>query len=372
VRGYPGLLSDSLLVADNWYIVRFHDAPIGYSHTWVDLREDNPLEHIAIESETILQLSILGARQRLSVFTEAYLDLNQRLHRFRFGTRAESYSTLIEGRRTAGTRFDVRIRTGGSDSRLTMDIPEDVVLYSPVTDLALRRMRPGDRMQIRTLNPLTQSIVPVTVEALRAETLRLGTNVYEAVALAITTQGLTVQSWIDADGALLRQETDLGWTLERSSFEAAMELTREAADLPDILRATAVQLDGAIPNPRASTRLLARLRGATFDPHALTAPRQRVLASGETDTLLEILDGRAAAGQPGWVTNAADVAATPFLQAQDPRMVRQAREIAAERTDPAETALAISRWVDRAVANVPRASLPSRPRRAPAARGRLQ
>jgi hypothetical protein len=43
--GYKALLSGDLLVVDSWWKLIHEDTPIGYSRSWVEVQETNPLKH---------------------------------------------------------------------------------------------------------------------------------------------------------------------------------------------------------------------------------------------------------------------------------------------------------------------------------------
>ena len=124
---------------------------------------------------------------------------------------------------TCGGRRDVRNRRGCDGrpgptvpgvSTMQVKIPDDAVLYSPLTELALRQLRPGEQLRINTLDPITMRTLPVICEAIRREPVSHGGEEISAMLLNVTYQGMTISSWMNDDGTIIRQETPLGWDLD--------------------------------------------------------------------------------------------------------------------------------------------------------------
>lgn len=362
LAGYRSLLTSDMLVMDSWYIVQFNGTPIGYSRTWVDVREENPREHYVVENLTELELSVLGTRQRVHFDSEAFLDQGHRLQRFMFNTRSGQYRTRIEGTRTTGDRFTVELDTGGSASSFEVRIPDDTVIYSPVTDLALRRLKPGEQVTLKTFNPIVGESVPVRIQAQERESLVLGTNTFDALALTIHSQGMSMNAWVDGEGQLLKQETDLGWTIVRSTFEEATRALRNAHGAPDILRTLAVPCEGSIPEPRRTRFARLHLHGVDFEEGELESPRQFAQRLDASSFLLEVHADNAHIHEAEPLTEderRAALAGSPYVQVDAPEIRAKAAELTADARTPLERARAIAVWVDENVENVPRVSLPS-------------
>ena len=111
VPGYRALLDSDLMVLDSWWKISFKGVPVGYSHSWVNVQEDNPVEHYVVENSTILQLNVMGFAQRISMSVQASLDVGYQLQRFDCFTRAGQYRTDFSGARVQGDHF--RGKPGG-------------------------------------------------------------------------------------------------------------------------------------------------------------------------------------------------------------------------------------------------------------------
>ena len=360
--GYRALFSKGLLVADDWMKVSFQNRRIGYSHTTVDVNEADPVAQYRLNNLTLLQLNLMGSRQRVSATTEATVDALYNLQTFSFIISAAGYSAVIEGRRTRGPVFAVTIRGAGSVQHLNVTIPDDAVLYSPMTEMTLRNLAPGKQMTLRTFNPLTLAAQNVAIRSLRKESiLSLGKKV-EATVLSATLEGMETQSWIDRDGRILRQETAFGWTIEAClPQEALADKGNAAAD--DLLTAMAVPVSGPVGGLIGARQVRLQLLGAPLLRENLESQRQTVLSVTGAVAEIEVRADRFP--EHGLPPGAPDpamapfLASTPFLQANDRRMIAKAREITGQWTDSLAAAKAIYDWVYRTVEKKPTPSLPS-------------
>ena len=363
-EGYRSLFRGGVVVRSSWMRILADGAPIGYAHTEIDSDERNPAAHTRIVSTMELALNILGQRRQVATDMTVSLDALSRLQRFAFDLESEGVRTQITGTRAQGDQFRVLIKTGGTSRSAAVTIPDEVMIDSPVLQQSLAALKPGQSQTFRMLDPASLAITDVRVRADRIEPIAVTGRTVQATVLAADYQGMTVWTWVDPEGALLRQETPLGWVLELCTPEEAMAFrasSRRAA--PELLAAAAVPVDRPIAAPRQVRRLEVRLRGLEIPPHELATDRQEAVADG-TNGLRLIVRAEAwpepGAGEdadPSVFSNA--LAATPFLQADDPAIRDRARAITARSPDPAAAARAIHDWVFRSVRKSPTVSLPS-------------
>ena len=363
LAGYRGLLDKGPMVQDSWMKILFRGEQIGYSHSSMETDEKDPVERYVVNNQTLLVLNVMGERQTVAVTALAALDAMYDVYRFYFVLSSGPYTARIDGRRVKDNRFAVRIRTDNSVSSQRVEIPDDVVIYSPMMEMAMGQLRPGQELRIKTFDPMSMTTADVLVRALRTESIRLGAREVEATVLSMDVQGMQVESWIDADGQLLRQETPFGWSLEACSADEALETDLSVAGESDLIRQMAVPCEGAIRNPRACRQLTVKLKGWNQPAEELQSDRQRVTGADASGVTLEIR----ASKKPDPATLGADIpeavqpflSATPFVQSDHPDIKRRAAEITRDSRNPLEAALAIYRWVFRRVVKDPTVSLPS-------------
>lgn len=358
LAGYRSMFREELLVMDSWWQILFKGNPIGWSHTQVDINEDKPYEYYKMENHTKLVMNMLGTDQHFAVNTEAYLDSEYRLQRFRFETITGSARTLVSGVRSAGSMFEIKI----GDIVSYVEIPDDTVIYSPVSELAMKNLRPGQDITLKVFNPLTQQSESVRIVAERKEVIQFRGESVSTTLLTMSTHGMDIRSWMNRKGSILRQETPMGWVIESSDAKEIMQLDFGSLHSPDLLREMAVRSNGTIVDPRRCTLLKIRLKGVPFEREKLTSDRQTVISSSPAETVLTIrsqtLPDRLSTRAKS-TPDPAHLDSTAFVQANHPDIVRAAKRVTASSTTPLQRSRSLATWVDRTVKDVPRASLPS-------------
>jgi hypothetical protein len=360
IAGYRNLVTRDLLQQDNWSRIFFRGTPIGYAHTSMDIQEDDPARYYVIRSEMELRLTAMGRQLDLAVDLTVNLNAVQALHSFEFDMKADPYRTRIRATRMDGERYRMSIQSAGETRTSVITIPDDVVLDSPVTELAMKALTPGKSLTLRILDPATMGTAAMTVTALREETITVGGSNCLAKALATDYQGIRFLSWMGADGRMLRQDTPFGWTIEASTADEAIAAMKKTGRSDDLLAALAVPCVGTIPNPRASRELKLRLTGVSLGEEDLPSPRQRILLA--TNTTTEIVVVRSYYPAPGANAPAPDrsyLAASTMIQSDHADIRRQAAAITKGLSDPAAKARAIAEWVYREIKKEMAASLPS-------------
>ncbi len=361
---YRDLVSDDMVMMDAWMKITLKGHPIGYSHTRVDVDEDHPVEHYKLNNETMLHLMIMGERLIVSTCTSASLDIMQTLQTFTLELNSGQDRTRIHARRRSGSTFDLKIKGKSSTRRMKIDIPDDVVFYSPMTEMSLKKLKPGQTMRIRTIEPASLSPVNILVEAIGKEMLLIKGREIETMKMSVRYAGMDLSSWIDPNtGRAVRQETPLGWIMEACSAEEAIDSMKGTGAAPhDLLTATAVPCHGIIDRPRTCEEIRVKLVGASFTPTELQTDRQEQTQESEA-TLLAIrkstlpAQGLPLDTAPDNMTNF--LAATAFVQSDHPRIIAQSKKITAESNDSLDAALAIFDWVYKKVEKKPTVSLPS-------------
>jgi hypothetical protein len=360
--GYRTLLSRGILVSDEWMKISFQGRQIGYSHSSIDVDESDPRRQYTVLNRTLLQLNVMGTRQRISINVRAAIDDQYVLQSFAFVLSTAGYVVNVDGERIGPDTLQVTVRGAGSTQRLKITLPPDAVLYSPMTEMALRNLAPGQQVTLRIFNPVTLAPQSIVVRSLRRETIRHRQADVETTVLAATVDGMETLSWIDKTGRLVRQDTPFGWTMEACSSGEAFQM-KDAVTGSDLLTALAVPVTGNTAAWAEAPSAHLRLRGAVFDPATLVSQRQAVRsATGEVIEVSVRADALPAAGPPPAAPApelAPYLASTAFVQSDDARLKARAQAITGDWTNSVEAAMAIYTWVHRNVVKKPTVSLPS-------------
>lgn len=360
LRGYRNLVSSDMLVQDSWSRLLFRGKPIGYAKTTMEVQEKDPSRYYEISNEMFLKLTAMGRSQEISTELTVYLSALHMLQSFRFEIKADPYNTRFDAVRVKGDRFRVTIHSAGERRTMDMTIPDDVVLYSPITEMALKSLAPGNSITLKILDPATLGTATMTVTALRREPLVQNGATNDTLLLESEYQGMKFQTWMDRDGHLLKQDTPFGWVLERCTADEALRTIREKVDSTDMLDAMAVQCAGGIRDPRKASSLRLRLTGVALTGDDFPSTRQKIVSiSGTTSEVVvaraEFTTGQADSTYPG----PEYLDPTPMIQSDHPDIRKRASAITEGLATPWDKARAIAAWVNRGVKKEMAASLPS-------------
>jgi len=364
VTTYRALFEKGPLILDSWMQITFEDMPIGYTHTWVDSHVESQTESYTVRNQTILNLKLMGEEKRINVSAGATLDAQYHLESFFTVLLSDSYSTRIDGQKIDAGLFKVRVQTPSGEREVSLSVPEDVMIYSPITEMAIQQLTPGQSLRLRVLDPVSMTVSEVTAQALRNEILHHAGRDEETTVLRLTYQGLETLSWVDRKGRVLQQKTPFGWTMKTCSADEILTSKQHITKTVDMLSAMAVPCRGKVANPRSCRKLTLQLNGFSLDPEALASHRQIIEPRQSAPIQLTIL----AQPEPKQICTlgvAVPAECRPYLapslsvQSDHPDIIQQAKTIIGSRTDSFEAANAIFHWVYDNIEKRPTVSLPS-------------
>jgi hypothetical protein len=371
LAGYKEMLSSDILMSDSWMLITFNDTPIGYSHSSIEVNDVDPVLYYGIKNEMQLKMPLMGEQHEVNVITTAHLDIMHQLQRFTFSMSSKAADSRkrkenlmeIKATRLKKNTFGASITSPHSTQRSWIEIPPDVVIHSPMTEMALKNLRVGQTMAIKTLEPSTFSTTVIQVKAIRKEKLTLGDTTYDATLLSTDYHGVDVASWIDSsDGSILKQETPFGWNMHRCTPSEALDAVL-GESTEDLLKGMSVSCIGQMKDPRNSKRLKLRLTGVRFTSDELTSPRQKVESITPDEVILVTTGGRGQPASPKATPSHGKseeyLKATTFIQSDNGKMISTAEKITAGIEDNDKKVNAIFDWVYKNVEKKMTVSLPS-------------
>lgn len=365
--GYREMLSSDMLMSDSWMTIFFNDKPAGFSHTSIEVDENDPVFYYTVMNEMELKLGLMGEKHDVDVDTTCKLDIMHQLQEFTFSmtsrpsdTRTKKVNLMtIKAIRRWRDVFSVAIISPHNTVRTRIQIPPDVIIYSPMTEMALKKLRPGQKITIKTLDPSTLSTAYINVTATRKENIEIGDISYDSTLLTTEYRGVEMASWIDEEGAILRQETPFGWTMQKSTPDEALNaVLGEGAQ--DIISELAVQCTGEITAPREIKRLKLRLTGVFFERSELESFRQRVESISRNEVLLTSFGGDSKQISRGDAEEIRKfLAASSFIQSDHRDIISRAKKITKGKSGDMEKAFAIFEWVNKNISKEFAVTLPS-------------
>lgn len=364
----PPLPADASHEREEWFGVFQGGAKIGYSHRIV-ARTDGGY---AFREDSSFTLGMLGTVQQLQTSLAAETDASFGLESFRFGLISPAASFSARGT-TDGREMLVVYGPSGTENRITVPLDEPIHLPSTLRPRLVRAdVAPGSRFSASVFSPLTMRNEPITLVVEGREIVEGPEGPVEALRINESHQGIEARAWLGPDGAVLREQGTLGFTLERAASREDALAGIDAAAPFDLVVKTRIPLSGTIADPRATRTLTLRTGGDARGRIPHDPPRQRV-DGGLLRITREELPPALAPGLPPLGADDEPLAGytepSPFVESDDPAIVSLARSIVGEEREPVAAARRLVGWVYENLAKEPSLTVPSAREVAKAKRG---
>jgi hypothetical protein len=363
----------------HWYLIRMDGVAIGIAQTALDTLPWG----FAFRDEITLDIPAMGRLHRSLARTRIELGTALELRNFRFSLDSDIGRFEVSGEAHGDTAVTVMMDAGAGAQRSHMRTPDGLLLDAALTlrMAASGALRTGNEFTVRIFDPSTLSERDVSVSVGARETIvvsdsaalidgRWVATVMDTVPVWRVEQkfgGVTVTNWVDDDGQIVRAESLLGFTIERTYYELAQQEWRAGPSRPGLAAGYGALIEGTAISSNVNLRdvetrpyLAVRLGGVELDGFDLTGGRQTLRG----DTLVvtrEVAPARADYRLPyrGGGEPAQELESTPLIQADHPRIVEAARQITGGATDPAEVAARLNAWVYRELDKEITLSVPS-------------
>jgi transglutaminase-like putative cysteine protease len=366
-----------------YYVVRMNGAAIGFARS----RFDTLSTGFVFEDNIILDVPALDTVHRAIAATRIQLGPSLQLDEFTFELTSEIGRFRVTGAMRQDTVLDLVLNAGGRAQKSSVKADRLLMLDAavPLRLAAANELEVGRTFAVRVFDPSTMSdresrlsitardtmIVPDSARWDTGKQMFVVTR-YDTIPVWRIEQSLgtiKVGNWIDEDGHLVKAESPLGFTLERTAFELADQEWKKsgsntrayASGYGAVIEQTAIASNVDVTNIAAADRLRVRLLGVELEGFDLAGGRQQLRG----DTLIVTRENadalRAGYTLPyrGGGEPASELESTPLIQADDPRIIATARRIVGNTTDPIEAAQKLNDWVYRSLRKDITLSVPS-------------
>ncbi len=357
----------SLPPGATYYTLSLGGQQIGYASSTVDTLPDG----IRVEDRMTLEIPALGETHHTDAQTEALLSRRLALRSFTATMRGDIGQFVAKGEVSGDTLLTVDLESAGSTQRLRVPLQRPIVLPGllPIQATFGEKLRVGNRFNMRIFDPMLlaerdidmrvtgDSTFIVPDSAMYDSTQHVWVPAHFDTVRAWRVEqdmgGVELAAWIDQLGRIVRAQSPVGFTMERTAFEIAHENFRRrenkglALETGDLINQTAIASNVKLESAPRGT-LAVRLEGVRLAGFDLAGGRQEL----KGDTLLVHTEApdRLKAGYR-LPAPAADTALGRYLepealiQSADPRIQAQARQIVGRTRDPARVAQALNQWV---------------------------
>lgn len=322
-----------------------------------------------------LELQAMGQEGRAVVQTQVTLSHTLQMKEFAFALESQVGTFRAEGTVEGDTLLRVRVEAGGTPEDLTFRLSE-APLFAAALPIRIAKgglLQVGRTHRFSVFDPSTVSTRTVEVEVLEEDNLLLPDSAimdqatgrwvasdYSQVPawrLRESYGGVTVESWVDEDGRVIRSSSPMGFSMERTAYELADQAQRDSRDLVargdlagDLILSTAIASNVRLDDVELRDELRFVLSGVDLSGFHLDGGRQELRG----DTLVvrrEDWDGL----DPGYslpyprMDLRESLEPEPLIQSGDERIQAQARRVARwrirGRNDPRMAALRLNEWV---------------------------
>jgi Transglutaminase-like superfamily len=339
---------------DDWMGVYLQDRKIGYTHHHLR-RTDGGYE---FSERSVLKIAVLGSPQTVRTVAHGQMTAELALKKFSLSLDGGVASMNVAGEVDQGG-LALRMTTGGQEQKQHLDTKGP--LYMPLTArsrLAAMGLEAGRSLKVEAFDPSAMAGHPIELVVEGRAALELGGEKRDAWLVHESFRGLQSRVWLDDEGRVLKEEGPMGLVALREEPKVALSGGWETDAAFDLTAAVAIPVKQPLANPRSLDALTVRLGGLgelepiddgrqSYRQGVLHIARENVGALGSYSLPYAAERWRD------------DLAATPFLQVDDPSIRRASAEALGGETDARRAADRLRRWVFDSLAKVPTASIPN-------------
>jgi hypothetical protein len=265
--------------------------------------------------------------------------------------------------RVRGDRLVLETVGAGSAAPAQTAIPWSPDCLGPLATeqtLLRRPMRPGERRTLKTLIIGLNQVADVEMVAKGFESTALLSGAHDLLrieTLARLPDGQKIGGtvWADRTGETLKTNCEpMGLETYRASKAEALDKA-DVAEL-DLLASTMVKVDRPLPRAHQTKQVRYRVHLDHGDPASVFVTGASQAVKSIDPHIAEVTVYAIRPGQPGGNPNAPPEKSTDddrrpnsFIQSDDPTIVADAEKAAGRETDPWRVAVALERYVHRAV-----------------------
>ncbi|MCG6956609.1 MAG: transglutaminase-like domain-containing protein [Gemmatimonadetes bacterium] len=347
----------------------------GHSVGQATSRLDTVPEGFELDDLMSLRMPALGQTGTAVARTRVDLTRSLVMRSFAFSLDSDVGRFEATGTLDADTTLSVTLRSAGSEQKLHFRMEQPPVFSSvvPIRVAMGNGLAVGSSIRLPVFDPTTMGTQTVEVRvldhdtvvvpdsaALDASTGRWSPAHYDSIPawrIAEVFGGVTVDSWVDEDGRILRSSSPLGFSMEKTEYELARQSQQDEAQASgsgaaggDVILSTAVRSNVDLSDAQQYDEIRYLLSGTDLEGFALDGGRQEL--RGDTVIVRRERWNRL---DPGYrlpyprmdLRDALEP--EPLIQSDDPRIIKKAREITAWRSqwrlDPKQTARQLTRSV---------------------------
>jgi len=320
--------------------IYFKDDKIGYVENQFLPQDDQTLR---IKQQARMQLMISGQNHPVELDLDALLGSQSDLISFEFSFTSPFYRMRADGT-VNGETVTFELDTGNNVVR------DQVVLEGPPRLSTSRRsyllsqdIGEGEKLKIPWFDPFSLTGKESVIEYKGKEKVLINDRVYNLHRFTENFGGARLNSWLDDDGLVIKEESPAGFVfIKEPEFKAKSMVTSEEGR-SDLLASVAVEVTGEMFDLATKTDARYRIELPEEIEFALDSGRQSF-----DDQILRVVkeDLSSLDSEPGICAEAQEqLLASPYIQAGAPEIIEQSQALTRDQTDDLEKVKRLAEWV---------------------------
>ncbi len=307
-----------------------------------------------IRQQAALKLKVINTVQPVNMELNAELDSAMRLQSFQFTFASLFYSTKAEGK-TEGNTVHFSLQTGQTVIKDSITLPDKPLLPLNQRAYLLAKMpKEGDKLKVPFFDPFSLSQRESVITYKGRDKELIGGRVYNLHEFTETYSGMNTSFWLDEEGKIIKEKSPMGFVFEAEPKFKAMDVIDSGDEL---LAAVAVKYSGPLL-PENSRSAAYRLQFPKEAEVELNGGRQQ-FADGKLLISQETFPPSTAVGeQDAACAEEKYLRPSRYVQANDAKILAQAKEIVGKELDQAKQVKLLTDWVYKNLEKRPVIGLP--------------
>jgi len=320
--------------------IYFKDEKIGFVENQFLPQDDQTFR---IKQLARMELMISGQNHPVELDLDALLGNQSDLLSFEFSFSSPFYRMRANGT-VDGETVSFELDTGNNvvTDRIVLDGPPRLST-SRRSYLLSQDIEEGEKFKIPWFDPFSLTGKESVIEYRGKEKVLINDRVYNLHRFTENFGGARLNSWLDDDGTVIKEESPAGFVFIKEPEFKAKSMAAGDEGRSDLLASVAVEVTGEMFELTSKTEARYRIRLPEDIDFALNSGRQSF-----ADQILRVVkeDLSSLDSGPGICTAAEEqLLASPYIQAGAPEIIEQSLALTSAHTDDLEKVKALADWV---------------------------
>ena len=320
--------------------IYFKDEKIGYVENQFLPEDDGTLR---IKQQATMQLMISGQNHPVELDLDALLGNQSDLLNFEFSFSSPFYRMRAEGT-VNGNTVSFELDTGNNvvSDKIVLDGPPRLST-SRRSYLLNQDIDEGEKLKIPWFDPFSLTGKESVIEYRGKEKVLINDRVYNLHRFTERFAGARLNSWLDDDGLVIKEESPAGFVFIKEPEFKAKSMDSSEEGRSDLLASVAVEVTGEMFDLSTATTARYRLSLPEDVEFELNSGRQRY-----KDQILTVQreDTTSLASSPGSCADAQEqLRASPYIQSGAPEIIDQSLTIIGDLTGDLDKVKSLAEWV---------------------------